>query len=192
MFTKVHHEALTVECQSPAGIFSGSNIPAQGSFAATTFAPVITAYQDGGWGWYVGSGRSLLDLSMSYQADSPQSGILNSPQSSSTWCNCSITSAKPAVINALHYYYASDDTNYRKKVRYIDLYRIENGAYILHQTFNTSAPQMWGPSNELLTLTKPIEFTGQIELRVVVRNHWNDNNGYMWVSEIYIKGFTLG
>lgn len=190
MFTKVHTKVLEVECGLPDAQFNAGTMQAVGIFNQTTFTPVITSYQAIGASMYsTGSGRSLLDMSTTFTSNNSLGAVLNSRTVSSAWCNCTITSEADAVINSLHYYYWSDSVAYQKKVRYIDLYRIENGNYILHQTFSTSAPYIGGPINQLLVLTKPIQFKGTIALRVVARTSWGDP--YILVGEIFIKGFTL-
>lgn len=190
MFTKVHTKVLEVECGLPDAQFNAGTMQAVGIFNQTTFTPVITGYNYiPGSTVSVGSGKSLLDMSFNYSGADPLSGVLNTKKSGYAWCDCTVTSSADAVINSLHYYYISDYIGYAKKVRYIELYRIENGNYILHQTFSTSAPYIGGPTDQLLVLTKPIQFKGTIALRVAVRNSWGDP--YIWVSEIFIKGFTL-
>lgn len=190
MFTKVHTKVLEVECGLPNAQFNAGTMQAVGIFNQTTFTPVITGYQYlAGSNISVGSGKSLLDMSFNYSGADPLSGVLNTRAASYVWCDCKVTSSAGAVINSLHYYYWSDSVAYKKKVRYIDLYRIENGNYILHQTFSTSAPYIDGPTDQLLVLTKPIQFKGTIALRVVARTSWGDP--YIFVGEIFIKGFTL-
>lgn len=190
MFTKVHTEVLEVECSVPDAQFDAGTLQAAGVFNQTTFTPVITSYQAIGASMYsTGSGKSLLDMSLTFSSNNALGAVLNSRTVSSVWCDCTITSEADAVINSLHYYYWSDSVAYKKKVRYIDLYRIEDGNYILHQTFSTSSPSIGGPTDQLLVLTKPIQFKGTIALRVVARTSWGDN--YILVSEIFIKGFTL-
>lgn len=185
MFTKVHTSTLEVALSAPDVAYNGSSINALGMYNSTTFTPTVTGYQYLNWNYGGGDGKSLFDLSFDYGSG----GILNNYTSQSVWCNCTITSPKGGVVTALHYYYASDATNYGKKVKYIDLYRIENGKYILHQTFNTSPPVKDGPSNEVFNLAQPIYFSGTLALRVTVRTAWADS--YLWVSEIFIKGYSL-
>ena len=189
MFTKVHTKVLEVECKLPDAVYNGYTTQANGMFQLTTFTPVITGYQYvGGSAYSVGSGKSLLDMSTVYQAASPYSGILNSLTVNSVWCDCTVTSDADAVITSLHYYWSGSNSN-AKKVRYIDVYRIENGNYTLHETLETSNPSLSSAQDQLLVLKTPIQFKGTIALRIVARNRWGDY--YMWVTEIYLKGFII-
>lgn len=140
MFTKVHTKALEVELSVPEAKFNANTLQAAGSFNQTTFTPVITSYMNVTASAYsTGSGKSLLDMSTAFTSNNSNGAVLNSRTTGSVLCKCTITSASDAVISALDYHYWSDSVNYAKKVKYIDLYRIEDGKEILHQTFTTSA-----------------------------------------------------
>ena len=188
MFTKVHHKVLEVEYALPSSEYRADSVNALGLYNETTFKPTITTFGYPNNNWGVGTGHALLNMSFSYENNS-YSGIYNSSGGQSIWCNCTISAPKGGVITALHYYYASDSSSWGKKARYVDLYLIENGSYKLIQTLETKAAVNGGPSNELLPLATPLHFNGTIAPRVVARTPWND--GYLWVSEIYIKGYAL-
>lgn len=156
----------------------------RGQYVAKTYIPVITTYQ-----WVasypgVGDGRSICNNDYSYY-----NGCYNSYNASSIWCNFKLNGGVGGMISYLRYHFATDGTNYRKKAKYITLYRYKDGVYTLIQQFTTSSPVADARSYEDLTLTEPYTFTGECEFRLVVATPWADN--YMWCTEVQVMGYIL-
>lgn len=117
------------------------------------------------------------------------SGTFNTGAANYTASASATVANIPAGTNlfatGLTYYFWTDPDNYRKKVRYIDVYYWNGTAWVFHQTCSTSEPILWGPTSQTFQFTTPMPVPSPyFQVRVVVRGHWNDPNGYMWVTEI--------
>jgi hypothetical protein len=168
--------------------------PTSGNTAATRLYVTYQGGDNPGGGAYgVGGGTSLFDNDYTYTANSGTSGILNTSYVTSVAGYGYINNASAGMmLTYLNYVYANDSTNYLKKVHYIDVwYSANGGAYILQQTFTTSAPTLNGPTNEILTFTTPITLLGnnQDSIKVKVRTAWS--GGYIWCTEIELYGTNL-
>ena len=146
-----------------------------------TFTNVVGYYA----GSYNNDTRYFLNNDWNYD-----SGIFNSKDvpNSTAWASGTVANI-PAGISlystGLTYYYANDEINYRKKVRYIDAYYWNGSVWVFHQTFTTSAPILYGPASETFQFTTPMPVPSPyFQVKVVVRGYWDDPNRYMWVSEI--------
>ena len=155
---------------------------------ATSFIPVVTPTT---WsaGSDVGSGRSLMDTSWVYVEGSTSSGIYNSTLAN-PWCVASLTVGSNCQLYQLRYDFATDGTNYRKKVKYIDIYKWSGSAWVLVQTFTTINPVIGASPSEYLVLTAPIDLDASLkQIKIQCRSNWGDTYGYSWISEIvpYVK-----
>lgn len=152
-------------------------------------APTFTGTFTNLVGYYAGSynndTRYILNNDWNYS-----SGVFNAKgvPNSTAWASGTVANI-PAGSNlystGLTYYYWSDGTNYKKKVRYIDVYYWNGSVWVFHQTFTTSAPILDGPTSQTFQFTTPMPVPSPYyQIRVVVRGYWDDPNGYMFVSEI--------
>lgn len=87
-------------------------------------------------------------------------------------------------IHSFRVYFATDNTNYRKKVRtwYIDQ-KDENGDWKTIIANNTLFCRNLIPDNETVQLTVPVLVTGR-EVRIRGVGNWGDSFGYRWCTEI--------
>ena len=155
---------------------------------ASSFIPVVTPTT---WsaGSGVGSGRSLMDNSWTYVAGSTSSGIYNSTLAN-PWCVATLSVGNKCQLYQLRYDFATDSTNYRKKIKYIDIYKWDVSAWVLVQTFTTTSPVIGASSSAYLVLTTPLDLDASLkQIKIQCRSNWGDPNGYYWVSEIvpYVK-----
>jgi len=171
-------EILSQEVDSSAVLTWGGGAEAQ-PFTGT-FTNIV-----GYWaGDYNGHTSVFFDNNFDY------SGTFNSSDVSNSTASASATVANiPAGTNlfatGLTYYFWTDATNYRKKVRYIDVYYWNGAAWVFHQTCSTSEPYIGAPTSQAFQFTTPMPVPSPyFQVRVVVRGYWNDHNGYMWVTEI--------
>lgn len=171
---------------------SASVLPWGGSSDGQPFTGTFTNVV----GYWAGNGTNnhtstFFDNNFSY------GGVFNATSVPNGTAEARATVANvPAGTNlsatSLTYYFWTDATNYRKKVRYLDAYYWNGTAWVFHQTFSTSAPYVGAASSQTFQFTTPMPIPSPyFQVRVVVRNNWNDPNGYMWVTEITFQ-FKVG
>lgn len=87
-------------------------------------------------------------------------------------------------IHSLRVMFATDNTNYRKKVRtwYIDQ-KDRDGNWVNIISSNTLFCRNQSPDNETLHLTVPVLVTGR-EVRIRGVGNWGDTFGYRWCNEV--------
>lgn len=167
---------------------ASSSVTSTAYSKAGSYIPVVTPTT---WsaGSGVGSGRSLMDSSWTYVAGSTSSGVYNS-QLSDPWCVAALGVESGTKLYQIRYDFATDATNYRKKIKYIDIYSWNGGSWVLAQTFSTLSPVIGASTSEYFILTTPLDLDASSkQIKIQCRSNWSDPNGYYWVSEIvpYVK-----
>lgn len=131
----------------------------------------------------VGSGLSLMDGSQTYVDGSLNSGVYNC-KLADPWVAAVLSVPSSVVLSKLVYVFDTTTTNYKRKIRYVDLYRLDSGSWVLHQTFNTTSPSVGAPNSEDLILTTPLDLdASQKRIKIMCRSNYGDTNGYYWVTE---------
>ena len=140
----------------------------------------------------VGTGLSLIDGSYTYVSNS-SSGVYNN-QAIDPWVVGQINNLSlPTQVTGLVYEFDTTSTNYKKKIKYIDLYIWSGSAWVLAQTFTTISPVVGAVGSETLNLTTPVQaYLPDPQFRIQCRSNWGDSSGYYWVTEITLKTRTVG
>lgn len=154
--------------------------------ASSVSALFIPSYTPTSWSaaYNTGSGRSLMDNSWTYSSMSGSSGVYNNTLAN-PWCVATLNVGAKCVLYQLRYDFATDSTNYKKKIKYIDIYKWSGDAWVLAETFSTTSPVVGASSSEYFTLTVPLDLDASSkQIKIACRSNWGDTNGYYWVSEI--------
>lgn len=88
-------------------------------------------------------------------------------------------------IMAMYYYFATDGTNFKKKIVnfYIDV--IENGSWVNKATGRTWYVSQAYPGRDVVLLNNPVYINpDDPRVRIRTAGHWGDPHGYRWCTEL--------
>ena len=173
--------------ESPTSILSTTSafnvVATTAASRGSAFIPQTSPVSWSGGGTGIGSGLSLVDNSWVYEA-STSSGVYNN-KIADPWAVININLESGYELYQLRYDFSSDATNYRKKIKYIDVYSWNGSAWVLAQTFSTLSPVVGATTSEYFILSNPINLdTTSKQIKIQCRANWADPNGHYWVSEI--------
>ena len=140
----------------------------------------------------VGTGKSLIDGSSTY-VDNSTSGVYNN-QEVNPWAVGQILNlVSPTQVMGLTYVFDTTTTNYKKKIKYVDLYIWSGVSWVLAQTFTTTSPVVGASTSEVLSLTTPMSvYLPDPQFKIQCRSNWGDSYGYYYVTEFTVQTRTVG